>query len=117
MNCGIRVRLYAMPDALKQDIARMCELWNEGLSRFGGPFLAGEKFTAADAFFAPVAFREQTYGLSFDATAAAYAQSLRNLPSMREWYAVGLAETFRDHEHDEEGFKAGVVTEDLRAKA
>jgi len=117
MNCGIRVRLNGMPAALKADIARVGELWNEGLSRFGGPFLAGKAFTAADAFFAPVAFRIQIYGLQLDATAAAYAQRLRDLPSMREWYAAGLAETFRDPEHDDEVLKSGTVIEDLRVKA
>lgn len=116
MNCGLRVRLNGMSDAVKADIARVGELWNEGLTRFGGPFLAGKSFTAADAFFAPVAFRIQTYGLKLDATAMAYAQRLRDLPSMREWYAAGLAETFRDAEHDEETLRAGTVVEDLRAK-
>ncbi|MHB1110871.1 MAG: glutathione S-transferase N-terminal domain-containing protein, partial [Devosia sp.] len=41
MNCGIRVALKDNPAALRKDIARFSELWNEGLSRFGGPFLAG----------------------------------------------------------------------------
>ncbi len=117
MNCGVRVRLHDMPEALTKDIARIGELWNEGLSRFGGPFLAGKAFSAVDAFFAPVAFRIQTYGLKVDANANGYAQRLRDLPSMREWYAAGLAETFRDEEHDEEALKYGSVIEDLRARA
>lgn len=117
MSCGIRVRLHDMPAALTKDIARIGELWNEGLSRFGGPFLAGKAFAAVDAFYAPVAFRIQTYGLKIDANANAYAQRLRDLPSMREWYDAGLAETFRDEEHDAEVLKWGTVIEDLRAKA
>lgn len=117
MNCGLRVRLHPMSDALKRDIARVGALWNEGQSRFGGPFLAGQAFTAVDAFFAPVAFRVQTYGLQLDAASIAYAQRLRDLPSMREWYAAGLAETFRDPEHDVEALKAGTLLEDLRAQA
>ena len=116
MSCGVRVRLKEMPEALTQDVARIAELWNEGLSRFGGPFLAGKAFTAVDAFYAPVTFRVQTYGLKLDANAAAYAQRLRDLPSMREWYTSGLAETFRDAEHDEGVLKYGTVSEDLRAK-
>ena len=117
MSCGIRVRLHDMPEALNKDIARIGELWNEGLSRFGGPFLAGKAFSAVDAFYAPVAFRIQTYGLKIDANANAYAQRLRDLPSMREWYDAGLGETFRDEEHDADVLKYGTVTEDLRAKA
>ena len=66
MNCGIRVSLKERPAALGADIARFTEIWNEGLRRWGGPFLTGGKFTAVDAFFAPLAFRVQTYGLALD---------------------------------------------------
>ena len=51
-----------MSDSLKHDLFRLGDLWNDGLARFGGPFLAGDSFTAVDAFFAPVAFRFQSYG-------------------------------------------------------
>jgi len=115
MNCGVRVRLHEMPEALAKDIARVNELWNDGLAQFGGPFLAGKAFTGVDAFFAPVAFRVQTYGLKIEGAAQAYVQQLLDLPSMREWYDAGLAETFRD-EHDEQALKFGTVTQDLRAK-
>ena len=117
MNCGIRVRLFEMPEPLTSDIRRLRELWGEGLSRFGGPFLAGAKFTAVDAFFAPVAFRIQTYGLELDTDADAYARRLLDLPSMREWYASALAETSRDWPHEEEAKKLGTWIEDLRAPA
>jgi glutathione S-transferase len=117
MSVGVRVRLNEMPEALAKDIARVGELWNEGLSRFGGPFLAGTGFSAVDAFFAPVAFRIQTYALEIDAIAGAYAQRLRDLPSMREWYRAGLAEVFHDAEHDAGVRKYGTVIEDFRAKA
>ena len=115
MNCGVRVRLHDMPEALTKDIARVNELWNDGLARFGGPFLAGKAFSGVDAFFAPVAFRVQTYGLKIEGAGQAYVQRLLDLPSMREWYDAGLAETFRD-EHDEQALKFGTVTQDLRAK-
>lgn len=115
MNCGIRVVLKENPKALQDDIARFTELWNEGLSRFGGPFLAGDKFTAADAFFAPVAFRVQTYGLVLDATSEAYVALLLRQPAMQEWYQAGLSETFREPIHEDEARAAGTWTADLRA--
>ena len=93
MSCGVRIRLHEIPDALTRDIARLEALWGDGLSRFGGPFLAGAGFTAVDAFFAPVAFRAQTYGLHLGADAAAYVGRLLELDSMRRWYADGVAET------------------------
>lgn len=115
MNCGVRVRIEAPGEALRRDVARIDELWNEGLARFGGPFLAGDAFTAADAFYAPVAFRIQSYGLQAGAAAMAYAQRLLDLPAMREWYAAALAETWRDPEHEDEARRAGTWLQDLRA--
>jgi glutathione S-transferase len=114
MSCGIRVRLSQRPVALEQDIARIGALWNDGLRRFGGPFLAGRAYTAVDAFFAPVAFRIQTYGLKFDSVSAAYAARLLALASMREWYASALAEKWRDDPHDAEVTQLGTVLQDLR---
>ncbi len=115
MSCGIRVRLHQSTPGLSSDIARLSTLWSEGLQAFDGPFLAGSTFTAVDAFFAPVAFRVQTYGLALPADAQAYVERLLQLPSMRQWYAAALAETFRDAEHDSWPAQFGVVTQDLRA--
>lgn len=117
MNCGVRVRLHNMPAALEKDIQRFSFLWKEGLERFGGPFLAGQAFTAVDAFFAPVAFRIQTYGLSVDPVADAYAARLRALPFSQDWYTAGIREAWRDAGHDEEMMQMGVMLEDLRAEA
>ncbi len=114
MSCGIRIRLFEFPAALERDVARISALWNDGLARFGGPFLAGRTFTAVDAFFAPVAFRVQTYGLSLDAPAAAYADRLLALGSMRTWYADALKEKFRDEAHEAETLQAGQLLSDHR---
>ena len=114
MNCGLRVRLNAPSDALRADLARMAQLWGEGLERFGGPFLAGRAFTAVDAFFCPVAFRVQTYGLELPKPAAEYARRLLALPAMKRWYAAGLAEPWRDEPHEEDTARVGRITEDLR---
>lgn len=115
MNCGIRVKLRRTDNALQRDLARLDALWSDGLQRFGGPFLAGDRFTAADAFFAPVAFRIQTYAPPLDDAAKAYAQRLLALPSMQDWYRAALAETWRDAAHDAEVAQWGTITEDLRA--
>ncbi|MBM2711348.1 glutathione S-transferase family protein [Mesorhizobium caraganae] len=117
MNCGVRVKPLPMSDVLKQDLFRLGDLWNDGLARFGGPFLAGGHFTAVDAFFAPVAFRVQSYGLSFEGAAAAYPAQLLGLQAMQEWYSAGLAETWREPDHEAEVAAAGTVIEDLRATA
>jgi glutathione S-transferase len=116
MTCGVRVRLNEFPAALERDLARLGALWNDGLRRFGGPFLAGAAFTAVDAFFAPVAFRIRSYGLTVDPAASDYAARLLNLSSMREWYAAALEETFRDPPHEDEMLQIGTVLEDLRER-
>lgn len=114
MTCGVRIRLNESSPALERDLTRLQELWNEGLNRFGGPFLAGGSFTAADAFFAPVAFRVQSYGLSLDAASMAYVSRLLALRSMQEWYAAALKEPFRDEPHEQEIRQMGRVVADYR---
>ncbi|HUK01511.1 MAG TPA: glutathione S-transferase [Steroidobacteraceae bacterium] len=117
MTCGVRIQLHEHPAALARDLTRMAELWRDGLDRFGGPYLAGSAFTAVDAFFAPVAFRIQTYALALDAAAASYAARLLALPSMRRWYADALAETFRDEPHEAEMRAIGRIIADERTSA
>jgi glutathione S-transferase len=115
MSVGQRVKLHEFSEPLQQDLARLDELWADGLTRFGGPFLAGAAFTAADAFFAPVAFRVQTYGLLLAEPSQHYVNHLLALPSMREWEAAALLEPWRDAHHEEEVRAAGTIVEDLRA--
>jgi glutathione S-transferase len=118
MNIGIRVALnQAARAALEPNLIRLDALWTEGLNRFGGPYLAGADFTAADAFFCPVAFRIQTYELTLSKKAMAYALTLLDHPAMRNWYRAGLAENFRDWPHENEYEDFGTLTEDLRAPA
>jgi glutathione S-transferase len=116
MNCGTRVRLHAVTVALQADVARIDELWAEGLARFHGPFLAGSEFSAVDAFFAPVAFRVQTYGLQLGAAAGGYATRLLALPAMRQWYDAALLETAREPEHESDLQAAGTITKDMRTE-
>ena len=117
MSCGVRVKLGSQPEALVKDIARLGELWTEGLRRHGGPFLAGKEFGGVDAFFCPVAFRVQSYGLELPPEAAAYARRLLAMASMKRWYEAALAEPHRDPDHDAEIAQAGKVVQDLRVSA
>ncbi len=114
MTCGQRIRLHQIDAALHSDLERLQALWQEGFARFGGPYLAGAKFTAADAFYAPVAFRIQTYQPPLAAAARQYVERLLGLPSMRAWYDAALAERWRDEAHERETLAVGTVSEDLR---
>lgn len=115
MNIGVRVAVKQRSPALLADVARIERLWNEGLARFGGPFLAGAAFTAADAFFAPVAYRFRSYGVAPGGAAGGYAARLLDHPALREWETAALAEDFRDPSHEDELAQIGTVTADLRA--
>jgi len=115
MHVGFRIKMADIDSALQRDIKRVDELWCDGLQKFGGAFLAGNQFSAVDAFFAPVAFRYQTYGLPFSDTARDYAQRLLKLPAMQQWTSAALQETWRDPSHDREALRAGELLQDLRA--
>jgi glutathione S-transferase len=70
-----------------------------------------------DAFFAPVAFRIQTYGLNVDITAQAYVTRMLERESLRSWYEAGLREPWRDPPHEAEIAQCGQITQDLRVSA
>lgn len=89
-------------DAVRADIARIEALWTETRRRFGGggPLLFG-RFTVADAYYAPVAFRFRTYGVELPGEAGAYGRALLALPAVREWEAGGAGEApLPDHDLD-----------------
>lgn len=116
MNVGVRVAPRPMRPALVRDVARAREIFEEGLSRFGGPWLAGTAFSAADAFFAPVAFRVRTYGLDVG-KGQAFVDHILAHPAMLAWEEAALAETWREDSHEAELAEAGSITADYRARA
>ena len=113
MNVGVRVQPRPMRDALVRDVARVREIFEEGLARFGGPWLAGAAFTALDAFYAPVAFRIRTYGLDVGA-GQAWVDHVIAHPAMQAWEAAALAETWREIGHEEDLLSCGAITADYR---
>lgn len=115
MNVGVRVTPKPASAALERNIARLAELWAEGIDCFGGPWLAGPDFSAVDAFYAPVAFRVRTYGLDVGAAGAAWVAHILQHPAMRDWEAAALTETWREAEHEAELAATGTITADYRA--
>lgn len=113
MNVGVRVQPRPMRAALVHDVARLRELFEDGLDRFGGPWLAGQAFSAIDAFYAPVAFRVRTYGLDVG-RGQAWVDHVLAHPVMRQWEAEALAETWREASHEEELAAAGAILADYR---
>ena len=113
MNVGVRVTPRPMRAALERDVARVREIFEEGLARFGGPWLAGETFTVLDAFYAPVAYRIRTYGLDVG-KGQAWVDHVIAHPAMQAWEAAALAESWREVSHEEELAETGVLIADYR---
>jgi glutathione S-transferase len=80
------------PDAAA-NVKRIEDMWNGCRARFGkdGPFLFG-LFGAADAMYAPVVSRLQTYGVDVSAGTRAYMEAVMALPAWRDWYGAALKE-------------------------
>ena len=114
MNVGVRVRPKPMSAALRANVARLAELWDQGLTQFGGPWLAGPEFSAVDAFFAPVAWRVRTYGLDVGARGAAWVAHVIAHPAMQQWESEALAEHWREAAHEEELRNCGDIVADYR---
>ena len=114
MNVGTRVRRSPDSPALARDIARITELFEEGLTRLGGPFLAGRAFTLADAFFAPVVFRIRTFGIAVGPLGTAWVERMLALPAMLDWEEQALAEPWREASHEAELRAAGTLITDYR---
>ena len=74
------------------DIDRITSIWRDYLKQYGGPYLFGRSPTLADAMYAPVATRFQTYDVALDRISSDYCDSVLNLPDMLEWIEAAKAE-------------------------
>lgn len=94
LNCRKLLPDKGRAPGVAEDIARITALWKDCRKRYGqdGDFLFG-RFSIADAMYAPVALRFRTYVVELDPVSAAYAQTLLELPAVREWVAQAGAET------------------------
>jgi glutathione S-transferase len=74
------------------DIARIEAIWRDCLDAHGGPFLFG-KFGIADAMYAPVAMRFNTWRPALSETASAYVERITALPAVQAWIDAARRET------------------------
>jgi glutathione S-transferase len=105
MSMNIRARLpgRGRTPGAQADIGRICEIWEECLSRYGHHrFLFGE-FSIADAFYAPIVTRFQTYGVGLAPALQAYCERVLAHPAVARWVTEALAETEIAADHEDEG--------------
>lgn len=86
-----------LSDGTQKEIRRIVALWRELLGRFGGPWLLGEGWTIADAFYTPVASRFRSYGIDLaafgdDGAAQAWADRALNEPEALAWERASRAD-------------------------
>ncbi|HEX3396751.1 MAG TPA: glutathione S-transferase family protein [Steroidobacteraceae bacterium] len=86
MNVRARDRSVPPTAELQADIARIDAIWSGCREEHGsgGSWLFGE-FSMADAMFAPVVFRFQTYGASLSPASQAYLDHALADAALREW--------------------------------
>ncbi len=84
----------ALPEAVVADAARVAQLWAWALTSTGGPWLGGPAFSAADAFYAPVALRFEEYDLSAEGVAH-YLRELLAHPAVVRWVEAAKADPRR----------------------
>ena len=93
MNLRVSYEECAPPEAVLADLARLERIWAwaREATGAGGPWLCGA-YSAADAFFAPVAARIAAYNLPVGPDAQAYVAAHLAHPSFRRWRAMGMAD-------------------------
>lgn len=97
MNVTRNEALTEISHELQGNLNRIQQLWQEGFDKFEGPWLAGKHFTAVDAFFAPVAFRIQSYQLKVNEHAQQWIERIIALPAMQEWKRAAEIEPSIEH--------------------
>lgn len=96
-DCAMNLRKSYIDSAPRPevlaDLARIDLILARARARFGagGPWAFG-RYTAADAFLAPIATRIATYNLPVAPATAAYVAAHLADPVFRRWRAMGLAE-------------------------
>lgn len=105
MNLGKRFPARDRGPAVAKDVARIAALWTQARERFGagGPFLFGA-FSAADAMYAPVATRFQTYSIDVPPLCRDVMTAVFDTPAFQDWRRAALAEPWivPEDEVDEE---------------
>jgi glutathione S-transferase len=91
MNIRRPIKSRALSAAAQDDVRRIEAMWQAARARHGGPFLFG-MFGAADAMYAPVVTRLNTYGINVSRETRDYMETVMALPAFAEWRAAAIAE-------------------------
>ena len=85
MNLKVTFKTFKIWSKAQQDIERILFIWEDCLTQYKGPYLFGKQPTIADAMFAPVVTRFQTYNVVLQGKCLQYSQTISAMPQMQEW--------------------------------
>lgn len=93
MNMRVSYTTYAPSEAVKNDLLRLETIWSRARKETASktPWLCGE-YSAADAFYAPIAARIAGYGLEVSASSQAYVDAHLEDLAFRRWRAMGMVD-------------------------
>jgi len=91
MNLKARHPGFKVWAGAQADIDRITAIWRECFAEHGGPYLFGT-LTMADAMYAPVVTRFQTYDVRLDRDCSTYCERIGALPDMIAWREAALVE-------------------------
>ncbi|MGW8248878.1 MAG: glutathione S-transferase family protein [Acidiferrobacterales bacterium] len=93
LNCRKQFPEFKYDDTVQQDVDRISEVWAYCREEFGqdGPWLFGN-FSIADAMYAPVVLRFQTYDVALPSFPREYVNTMLENPHVIEWVEAGKKE-------------------------
>jgi glutathione S-transferase len=93
MNLGARYKTPELTEPMKANIDRVETIWSDARKAFGGggPYLYGA-FSAADAMFAPVVTRLDTYQIPVKPETRDYMDTILSNPHFAAWKQAALIE-------------------------
>jgi glutathione S-transferase len=94
MNCKKSFPGKGLNNETQPEIARVQQIWRECRIKYGtnGSMLFGD-FSIADAMFAPMALRFNTYKVDLDQACQDYVAFVLELPELKEWISAACLET------------------------
>lgn len=101
MNLGARYKAPEMTIQLQANVDRLEAIWSEARTKFGagGPYLYGE-FSAADAMYAPVVTRLDTYSIAVGPETRRYMDTVLQHPDFVAWRTAALKEPWTIADYD-----------------
>jgi glutathione S-transferase len=92
MNLKTRHEAFKIFSGARPDVERIKQIWSDCLATYGGPYLFGDQISLADAMYAPVCTRFQTYAVALEDNLAEYRDRILSWPLIEEWTADAVSE-------------------------